>query len=131
VIRRRSVPGSKTRGPDDAGVVAVEFALVVPLLIVLLFTIILGGSVWLDQMHLQSAVRNAARVGAVAPSSACSAATTDLTGNDVGTVTCDLLDDCSSGTARVQLTALQTIDLPLVGERNVTLHATSSFVCNP
>jgi Flp pilus assembly protein TadG len=131
VIRRRSASGSSTRGPDDAGVVAVEFALVVPLLIVLLFTIILGGSVWLDQMHLQSAVRNAARVGAVAPASACAAATADLTGNDVGTVTCELLSNCSSGNARVRLTAQQTVDLPIVGERNVTLHASSSFVCNP
>lgn len=131
MIRRRSAPGSSTRGPDDAGVVAVEFALVVPLLIVLLFTIILGGSVWLDQMHLQSAARNAARVGAVAPTSACTAATDDLVGNDLGQVSCNLLDSCSTGTARVKLTAVQTINLPLVGERNVTLNASSSFVCNP
>jgi hypothetical protein len=82
-------------------------------------------------MHLQSAVRNAARVGAVAPASACAAATADLTGNDVGTVTCELLSNCSSGNARVRLTAQQTVDLPIVGERNVTLHASSSFVCNP
>lgn len=131
MTRRRSTPGTAARGSDDAGVVAVEFALVVPLLIVLLFTIILGGSVWLDQMQLQSAARNAARVGAVAPASACAAATTDLAGNDVGRVTCNLLADCTSGTSRVQLTAIQTVDLPLVGERNVTLHASSSFVCNP
>jgi len=131
VIRRRSTPGHRARGSDDAGVVAVEFALVVPLLIVLLFTIILGGSVWLDQMHLQSAVRNGARVGAVAPTSACAAATADLVGNDVGNVTCELLNNCSSGTARVRLTAVQRVSVPLVGERNVTLHASSSFVCNP
>lgn len=131
MTRSRSASGWPARGSDDAGVVAVEFALVVPLLIVLLFTIILGGSVWLDQMHLQSAARNAARVGAVAPSSACTAATTDLVGNDVGTVTCELLNNCSTGTARVKLTALQQVDLPLVGRKNVTLHASSSFVCTP
>lgn len=131
MTRRRSAPGSRVRGPDDAGVVAVEFALVVPLLIVLLFTIILGGSVWLDQMHLQSAVRNAARVGAVAPTSACAAATADLIGNDVGNVTCELLNNCSSGSAKVKLTALQKVALPLVGTKNVTLHASSSFLCNP
>lgn len=130
MTQRRSVPGSRTRGPDDAGVVAVEFALVVPLLIVLLFTIILGGSVWLDQMHLQSAARNAARAGAVAPASACDAATTELSDDDVGAVTCTLINDCTSGSARIQLTAQQTIDLPLVGERNVTLNASSSFVCS-
>lgn len=130
MTRRRSVPGSQTRGPDDAGVVAVEFALVVPLLIVLLFTIILGGSVWLDQMHLQSAARNAARVGAVAPADACGVATAELSDNDVGAVTCTLTNNCNSGSARIHLTAQQTIELPLVGERNVTLNASSSFVCS-
>lgn len=47
----------------------------------------------LDQMHLQSAVRNGARVGAVAPVSACTAATSDLVGNDVGNVTCELVTE--------------------------------------
>lgn len=54
-----------------------------PLLIVLLFTIILGGGVYLDQLNLQSAARNGARVGSVTPTSACSAATADLAGNDL------------------------------------------------
>ena len=129
MTRARSVLGRAARGPDDAGAVAVEFALVVPLLIVLLFTIVLGGSVWLDQLHLQSAVRNAARVGAVDPASACSAATADLAGNDVGTVSCSVLQNCTSGTSQVRLTAAQVVQIPILGARNVTLHASSSFVC--
>ena len=126
---RRSVPGSRTRGPDDAGVVAVEFALVLPLLIVLLFTIILGGGVYLDQLNLQSAARNGARVGSVTPTSACVAATTDLAGNDVGTVSCEVLDNCTAGKMRLRLTAQQTVPLPIVGDRSVTLRATSSYAC--
>ena len=126
---RRSVPGSRTRGPDDAGVVAVEFALVLPLLIVLLFTIILGGGVYLDQLNLQSAARNGARVGSVTPASACVAATTDLAGNDVGTVSCEVLDNCTAGRMRLRLTAQQTVPLPIVGDRSVTLRATSSYAC--
>ena len=133
MTRRRSVPGAAARpsrrGPDDAGVVAVEFALVLPLLIVLLFTIILGGGVYLDQLNLQSAARNGARVGSVTPSSACSTATADLAGNDVGAVTCQLLQNCSSGSVRVRLSAQQTVPLPIVGDRNVTLTATSSYAC--
>ena len=117
------------RGSDDAGVIAVEFALVVSLLIVLLFTIVLGGSVYLDQLQLQSAVRNGARIGSVAPTSACSAATSSLAGNDVGAVTCTILQNCSTGTSQVQLTANQTVTIPIVGVRHVTLHATSSFAC--
>jgi TadE-like protein len=129
VTWRRSVPGSRTRGPDDAGVVAVEFALVLPLLIVLLFTIILGGGVYLDQLNLQSAARNGARVGSVTPASACVAATTDLAGNDVGTVSCEVLDNCTAGRMRLRLTAQQTVPLPIVGDRSVTLRATSSYAC--
>ena len=129
MTRRRSVPGSRTRGPDDAGVVAVEFALVLPLLIVLLFTIILGGGVYLDQLNLQSAARNGARVGSVTPTSACVAATTDLAGNDVGTVSCEVLDNCTAGRMRLRLTAQQTVPLPIVGDRSVTLRAPSSYAC--
>lgn len=129
MTRRRSVPGSQTRGSDDAGVVAVEFAMVLPLLIVLLFTIILGGGVYLDQLNLQSAARNGARVGSVTPTSACSAATADLVGNDVGSVTCEVLDNCTTGVMRLRLTANQTVPLPIVGDRNVTLRASSSYAC--
>lgn len=129
----RSAPdrnGSPTvREPDDAGVVAVEFALVVPLLIVLLFTIIVGGSVYLDQLHLQSAARDAARVGSVAPASACAAASKNLAGNDVGSVSCDLVTTCATGSVQVRLTANQTVSLPIVGVRHVTLRASSTFAC--
>jgi hypothetical protein len=102
---------------------------VLPLLIVLLFTIILGGGVYLDQLNLQSAARNGARVGSVTPTSACVAATTDLAGNDVGTVSCEVLDNCATGTMRLRLTAQQTVPLPIVGDRSVTLRATSSYAC--
>ena len=128
---RRSALGAAVRpsrrGPDDRGAVAVEFALVLPLLIVLLFTIVLGGAGFLDQ--LQTAARNAARVGSVTPAGACGTATSELIGNDVGAVTCELLENCATGTIRVRLTAQQTVSLPLVGDRNVTLHASSSYAC--
>jgi hypothetical protein len=133
VTSRRSALGAAVRpsrrGPDDRGAVAVEFALVLPLLIVLLFTIVLGGAVYLDQLQLQTAARNAARVGSVTPAGACGAATSELIGNDVGTVTCELLENCATGTIRVRLTVQQTVSLPLVGDRNVTLHASSSYAC--
>ena len=41
----RLVSRARRVKPDDGGVVAVEFALVLPLLIVLIFTVVLGGSV--------------------------------------------------------------------------------------
>ena len=83
-----------------------------------------SASIWAS-----TAARNAARVGSVTPAGACGTATSELTGNDVGTVTCELLENCATGTIRVRLTAQQTVSLPLVGDRNVTLHASSSYAC--
>ena len=119
--------------PGDEGVVAVEFALVLPLLIVLIFTVVLGGSVYLDQLHLQSVARNAARAGSVDAAKACSIALTELASNDVGTVQCNVLKSCtqSTGVAQIQLTSVQTVSVPLVGDKVVTLHASSSFICAP
>lgn len=115
--------------PDEKGVAAVEFALVLPLLIVLLFTIVLAGSVYVDQLHLEAAARNAARAGAVDPGNACATATSELSGNSVGNLTCTLVQNCSKGTAQVRLDATQTVTIPLVGDKVVSLHASSSFIC--
>lgn len=110
---------------------AVEFALVLPLLVVLLFVIVNGGMVFLDQLHLQSAARDAARVASVEPARACSTALAELAGNDVGSTSCELVQDCSAGTAEVRLTASQNIAIPVIGNRTVNLDASSTFVCAP
>ena len=110
---------------------AVEFALVLPLLVVLLFVIVNGGLVYLDQLHLQSAARDGARVASVDPTQGCSTALASLSGNDVGTTSCELVQDCSQGTAEVRLTSVQSISIPVIGERTVSLDASSTFVCPP
>lgn len=110
---------------------AVEFALVLPLLVVLLFVIVNGGLVFLDQLHLQSAARDGARIASVDPAQACSAALAELSGNDVGTTSCELVQDCSQGTAQVRISAVQSISIPVIGDRTVSLDASSTFVCAP
>jgi Flp pilus assembly protein TadG len=112
-------------------VAAVEFALVLPLLVVLLFVIVNGGMVFLDQLHLQSAARDAARIASVEPQQACSTALAELAGNDVGTTSCELVQDCTQGTAEVRLVASQVVSLPVIGDRTVNLDASSTFVCAP
>lgn len=118
------------RKSDDRGAAAVEFALVVPLLVVLIFVAVVGGSLYLDQLHLQSAARNGARIGSVAAANACSTATTELAGNSVGSVSCSVLSTCTTGTFRIQLSATQTVSVPLLGDRKVVLNATSSYGCS-
>jgi Flp pilus assembly protein TadG len=131
VIIRRLAHGALRRGSDDKGVAAVEFALVIPLLVVMLFTIVLGGSVYVDQLQLQSVARDVARTAAVDSTRACSVATQELAGNDVGAVQCTIQQNCASGVAKVKLVAVQQMSMPLVGPKTVTLTATSSFVCTP
>lgn len=126
----RPTPHARGRELDDRGVVAVEFALVLPILVVLLFTIVTAGSIYVDQMHLQSAARDAARVGSLDPTVACDVARAELAGNDVGDLTCEVTSPCSSGTLQVALSSAQEVAIPLVGTRAVTLHASSSFVCS-
>lgn len=120
---------TQTRAPRDAGSAAVEFALVVPVLLTLLFAIVTLASVFFDQLHLQAAARDAARAGSVAISRACTVATGELAANGIGTHTCTVVHDCTTGTVTIALTATSTYAVPLLGDRTVSLDATSSYVC--
>lgn len=141
---RRLAPGAPLRGSDDTGYstvprigrtpadngsVSAEFALVFPVLILLIFIMVTLASVFFDQLHLQAAARDAARAGVVDINGACAVAQTALTTNDIGNLTCLVVDDCSTGNVRVTLTAASTYSVPVLGTRNVSLSATSSFVC--
>lgn len=127
---RRPAPGSN-RAPGDGGVASVEFALVVPLLVALIYIAVLAGSVYTDQMQIQSAARNGARVGSVVPASACPTIEQELATNSVGAVRCELLKTCAGGTVQVRVTAVQHVSIPLVGDKTVTLRASSSYTCTP
>lgn len=132
MTHRRPVPvrTPADKGPDDRGVAAVEFALVVPLLVVLLFVVVLGGGVYLDQLNMQSAARNAARVGSVEDSAACMTAQQELSANSVGNLSCTVVRKCETGAYQVQLTARRTVQVPLVGPKEVVLNASSTYVCS-
>lgn len=129
MILGRPVTGTPRRRPDD-GVAAVEFALVLPILVVLLFTLVFGGSVYFDQLQLQAVARDAARTGSVASTSACSSALAELATNQMGTVGCSVVSNCTTGTFKVLLTANQNLDIPILGSKSVTLNASSSYACS-
>lgn len=118
------------RAASDDGVVAVEFALVLPLFIALLFTIVVSTSMYIDQLQLQSVSRNAARTESVAPSTGCSTAMSEIASNSMGTVQCIVHQSCTSGSVNLELISTQHVSIPIVGNRTVVLHATSSFVCS-
>ena len=126
---RRLTPGVPRRGSDDRGSAAAEFAIVVPVLLLLLFIMVTLASVFFDQLQLQAAARDAARVGAVQITDACTTAQTSLSGNDVGSVQCLVVNTCTSGAVRMSLAATKSYSIPLLGTKKVVLTATSSFVC--
>lgn len=100
-----------------------------PVLLVLLFSMVTLSSIYFDQLHLQAAARNAARAGSVMISEACTVAKSDLASNDIGAHTCDVVSDCSAGEVTIMLAASKTYSIPLLGDRTVNLDAKSSFVC--
>jgi Flp pilus assembly protein TadG len=59
-----------TRWRDQSGANAVEFALILPILVVMIFGLIGAGQLWNQQMSVTQAVREGARYGATYPDSA-------------------------------------------------------------
>lgn len=57
---------SRSRSGDERGAAAVEFALVMPILFLLLFAIIIYGMVFAQDLSLSNSARQAARSGVVA-----------------------------------------------------------------
>lgn len=65
LARARGDPGGRLRRGNDRGAAAVEFALVVPILLMLVFAIITFGFLLAQKLAIENAARQAARHGAV------------------------------------------------------------------
>jgi len=125
--RRRGAVSEESQG--DGGLAAVEFALVLPVLVALLFGIVVTGLVFIGRMQVQAASREGARAGAVASGHACDAARAQLTNFSSSSVSCTELRDCSTTGSRVQLQVTQNISIPILGDRTVSLDSTSVYAC--
>jgi Flp pilus assembly protein TadG len=96
--------GFRRRG-DDSGAAAVEFALVTPLLLVMLFGIIDYGIWFADSISARQAVRNVARQGSVGQFACANAVP-----NPLENLACSVRSgiDQVSGNAAVRVTVAQT-----------------------
>lgn len=125
--RRRGAVSEDLQG--DRGLAAVEFALVLPVLIALLFGIVVTGLVFIGRMQVQAASREGARAGAVAPGQACGAARAQLSSFSASSVNCTEVRDCTTTGSSVQLQVTQTVSIPVLGDRTVSLDSTSVYAC--
>lgn len=128
------------RGSREHGASAVEFALVLPILVVLVFGIVTFGLTFFRWQAVQSAAREAARVYAVTDdfNAAETAGRSVLpsppffSSSDVEFVVVDSCDGRGSPvtiTARVENNADYVIEIPFVPTRSVDLSSTATFVC--
>jgi Flp pilus assembly protein TadG len=140
---------------SESGASAVEFALVLPILIILVFGVISFGIVLAQKLALGNAAREASRYGVVegrtctqVTAAATNAATTiGMNGGAVtvsvtrGTTEVLATNACPSGPTKpctgavagdslfVKLTFGSTVDIPLVMSHTVTLTGTGVFRC--
>lgn len=132
---------SMQRAQEERGAAAVEFALVLPVLVLLLFGIVFFAIGYNRKQGLQAAAREGARLAALPQSTQG-----DITGrvkdaldgvvdpDDVsvaislpGTHPCDLQP---SGTrVKVTVTAPFTYDIPLFGSETITMAGKGEFRC--
>ena len=114
---------------DDEGLAAVEFALVLQVLVVLLFGIVVTGLVFIGRMQVQAAAREGARSGAMVSGGGCNAARAQLSNFSSTAITCSEVRDCATTGSRVQVHVTETVSIPLLGNRNVSLDSTSVYAC--
>ena len=107
---------------DDRGVVALEFVLVAPFLIALLFAIASFGAFFSKKVEVTGAVRDAARTLALRGTPVYPAGMTPS-----GVVTCVPGD--TTGNASVTLTAAYTFSIPFVPLGTRTITATGRMRC--
>jgi len=124
--RRGAVLASST---DDEGMAAVEFALVLPFLVAMLFGIVVTGIVFIGRMQVQAAAREGARIGAVAPGGGCNAARQQLSSFSQSSVACSEVRSCTTTGNTVTVTVNQDVSIPVLGNRSVTLQSTSVYAC--
>lgn len=125
---------------DERGATAVEFAVVLPLLMLLLFGIIEFGMTFWRAQSLEAAAREGARIASLSQSTR-----SDITAavdNAIGgapfasaptvAVTPDQSQPCnlrSGQTVTVTVNAPVTIEIPLWGSRSLTLTGEGRFRC--
>ena len=113
---------------DDRGAIVVEFALILPILLILLFGIIEFGRAYNTQIALQGAAREGARALALG-NSATDAVKVVRSGVAISVSSTSSCPDGDSDAITVTTRADFTFGIPFVNLGSKTLHATASMRC--
>jgi len=131
--RSHAWPGrtGSDRARNDDGVAAVEFALVLPLLVMLIYAAVTAGSIAAAQLDVNSTARDAARAGALDTGSGCTVATSRLAdaGSSLGATSCTSVATCPGIDSVVRIDATRTVTIPFIGDRTIDLSSTASYRC--
>jgi Flp pilus assembly protein TadG len=131
VIGPEPSPAHHPRG--ERGAATVEFALVLPVLLMVIVATVQVGRGWDAKLTLSQAVRQGARVAALGGSQA---AARDAVADAADSLTASELSvtapasTCSEGQmVTVQATYTYTLTIPLMPERDITMTSASSMRC--
>jgi Flp pilus assembly pilin Flp len=119
-------------GPSERGAAAVEFALVLMLLVVLVGGIVDLGLAFNAQVSLTHAAREGVRVEAIGTGDPLAAAQNAFSAPGVGTPTPILIAGCPNSTNTARLTMRATYNyvlLRVIGLNTVTLTSTGVMRC--
>ena len=128
-MRNRRASGRGARRGADPGLAAVEFALVLPVLVILLFAMVVAGTVYVDHLRVQSAAHDGARAGAISAGAGCSTAMQGVASISGATATCSSPSVCPGTNSSVDLSVTEVVSIPILGSRTVNLSASSVFRC--
>lgn len=128
-------------GDRERGAVAVEFAFILPILVVLLFGIVQFGISFNRQQGIHAAAREGARLGSLPGTTTAqieSRVDDALSGVPLASAPTIIVTPaagrpCSSGvgsdTVTVEVRATTNLEIPLWGDFNVDLESTGEFRC--
>ena len=133
--RKTGTPTTTPATWTERGAIAAEFAILIPVFLLLIFGMLQLGLTYQRQEAVHAAAREGARIASLPTSdapAACARATSTLSGTSfTGTPTCNVVGNCAVNDDRVNVTITvdNAIDIPFFGVQTFTLTGNGEFRC--
>jgi Flp pilus assembly protein TadG len=123
------------RASSERGAIAAEFAIILPILVLLIFGMIQFGLAYQRQEAVHAAAREGARVASLPTTStadACARSAEALAGTGfTATPSCSVTNNCSTSAGNVTVTVVvsNTMEIPFFGTQTFDLTGIGDFRC--